>query len=142
MVKLLQINTVVRDGFHNMLTDLAYWKDYYWLAYRRVSGHYAHDGGIVILRSVDLKRWHEVTYIKTIGCDWSPRFCVTKDRLFIYFFTGYPNIVGLRTKDGRLLSRPKIFPDHHSHVSFTDDGIHWSQPTPAVTKDGRKSAIS
>ena len=132
MVKVLQHHTVVRNGWHNMLTTMAYWQDYYWLAYRRVSGHYSHDGGIVILRSVDLKRWHEVTYIKTIGCDWAPHFCLANNRLFLYFFTNYPHLEGLRAISGELIPRSMNPPDSHSQVCFTDDGVTWSEPTPAI----------
>ena len=29
------LRTVVRDGWYNAFTDLALWKDMYWLCYRR-----------------------------------------------------------------------------------------------------------
>lgn len=115
MVKVLQHHTVVRDSWHNMLTDLIFWRDYYWLAYRRVTSHYDVDGVIIVLRSVDLKRWHEVATLKTVGSDWSPKFCVAKNRLFVYIFTSYPSLV--------------YGGDRFTNVCFTDDGIHWSEPT-------------
>ena len=120
MAKLLKHHTVVRDGFHNMLTDLAYWRDYYWLIYCRRSDHYSIDGGLVVLRSVDLKRWHEVTYIKTEGDDREAKFCIANDRLFVYFgtFLG-PSYIGLNSK------APIAFV---TNVCFTNDGLHWSKP--------------
>ena len=124
----LQHHTVVRDGWHNYLVDLAYWRHYYWLVYRRESGHYRHDGGIVILRSVDLKRWQEMTYIKTSECEWNPRLYVVNDRLMVYFWSENYLTDGLNTIDGGSMSPITSPVKHTTRVSFTDDGVNWSTP--------------
>ena len=122
MVKVIQHHTVVRDGFHNMLTDLVYWRDYYWLTYCRRTGHYSPDGEEIVLRSVDLKRWHEVARFKTVGDDREPKFCIANDRLFLYFGTFFTPIGW----------GPGPFV---THVTYTDDGVHWSQPVSAWKDD-------
>ena len=38
--KVTSIRPVVRDGWYNAFTDLAYWKDYFWLSYARCLGHH------------------------------------------------------------------------------------------------------
>ncbi len=54
------LEVVVRDGWYNAFTDLAIWKDMYWLSYRRGTGHGAGNSVEVVLRSNDLKRWRVV----------------------------------------------------------------------------------
>lgn len=125
MVRILYQQVVVRDGWHNLLTDISYWKGYYWLGYSRRSGHYAADGCIIILKSLDLKRWHHVTVINTVGHDWCPKFCSTNNRLLVNWFTSYPmhqrrNVVGEHL-DNTIV-------DHDSHVCYTEDGMNWSIP--------------
>jgi hypothetical protein len=126
MPKVLWHRTVVRDGWHNAFTDLCYWKGYYWLVYRRGSAHVSPDGGIVVLRSVDLERWHQVTFIKTAGDDRDPKLCPTEEALYIFFGTWLP--------------RPEGWPDEEfgplvTHVCVTRDGIRWSEPTPVYRQN-------
>jgi hypothetical protein len=121
MPKILWHRTVVRDGWHNASTDLCFWKNSYWLAFRKGSAHVSPDGGIVILRSVDLERWHEAAFIKTVGDDRDPKLCPTEEGLHVYFGTWLP--------------KPKEWPDEEfgplfSHVCVTRDGVHWSDPIP------------
>ena len=35
----ISFRAVVRDGWYNAFTDLALWKNYWWLGYRRGTGH-------------------------------------------------------------------------------------------------------
>ena len=145
MVKLIRNQLVVRDGWHNFLVDITRWKGYYWLAYSRRIGHYAMDGRIIVLKSLDLERWHQVADIDTLGNDWCPMFCPTKNKLWIVWFTKYPLAEGGRNMMGNLLMPKKqssrgdidrgpptsISPtDVISHVCYTTDGISWSQPIP------------
>ena len=43
----LAVRTVVRDGWYNMPTDLTRWGGYYWLSYRRSTGHSCVGGNSV-----------------------------------------------------------------------------------------------
>ena len=126
MAKILWQRTVVRDGWHNAFTDLCLWRGIYWLTFRRGSAHVSPDGGIVIMRSVDLQRWQQVAFLKTIGDDRDPKFCPTTDRLYVYFGTWLP--------------RPEGWPDERfgplvTHVSFSEDGAQWSRPKPAYIQN-------
>jgi len=126
MVKILWHQTAVRDGWHNAFTDLCFWRDTYWLTFRRGSAHVSPDGGVVVMRSVDLKRWHKIAYVKTVGDDRDPKFCLAGDRLHVYFGTWLP--------------RPENWPDKRfgplvTHVCFTEDGAHWPDPVPAYEQN-------
>ena len=86
MIEVLQHHTVVRDGWHNHNTEIIYWNNHYYLAYRRSSGHYSFDTDVILMRSVDLKRWREIAKI-TVGDDRDPKFCPVGNKLFMYFGT-------------------------------------------------------
>jgi len=145
MVKILQNYCIVRDGWHNFLVDITYWRGYYWLAYSRRMGHYAGDARIIVLKSLDLKRWHQVADIDTEGNDWCPKLCGTKDRLWIVWFATFPEIAGGRNMMGDVLN-PEANPaksdvdygpptklsssDVPSLVCYSKDGITWSDPIP------------
>jgi len=121
------IRTVVRDGWYNAFTSLISWKDYFWLSYRRGLGHHgerttvAESGNSfgVILRSGDLRRWHEArVYESPLGIvDGSgvaqSQFCSTGERLYGFFLVETLGVSGL---SGRTWS------------SWTDDGVRWSEP--------------
>jgi hypothetical protein len=126
MAHILWQRTAVRDGWHNAFTDLCFWRDSYWLTFRRGSSHVSPDGTIVVLRSVDLKRWHEATRLKTSGDDRDPKLCPTEGRLYVFFGTWLP--------------RPRGWPDEQfgpmvSHTSSTTDGTSWSEPSPAYKQN-------
>ena len=67
----------------------------------------------VVLRSDDLRRWRPVIDFESPagvadGCAAADgHFCTTPDRLYLFIGTRNPI---------------------HSYVSWTDDGVHWSQP--------------
>ena len=133
---------VVRDGWYNGFTDLALWKDYYWLAHRRGTGHGAPmsvgdtpegrtvSGGnsfAVILRSTDLRRWHEAKVfeppdgiVDRSGIA-SAHFCPTDDRLYTFMPVQTPREQGTF---GRL------------YCTWTDDGVRWAEPEPVRMGDG------
>ena len=105
---------IVADGWHNAFTDLCYWRRMYWLVYRRASNHASGDGGVVVLRSVDLERWQQVGYLNTVGDDRDPKILAVDDRLYVYFgtITDWP--------DGPV----------QSYLSTSETGTEWSPPTP------------
>ena len=111
--RLEYIRPVVQDGWYNAFTDLTYWKEMYWLCYRRGTNHGAGNSVEVVLRSNDLRRWREVEAFESPygiegGCAAADgHFCVTPDRLYI--------VIGTR--------RPT-----HSFLSYTTDGVQWSKP--------------
>lgn len=123
MVKILWHRTVVRDGWHNLGTDLCFWRGFYWLTYCRRSAHTSVDGAIVVLRSIDLERWQEIAFINTEGDDRDPKLLPVGDRLFLYFSTWvkpYEENRGLRESYGNS--------GVISYVSISEDGATWSKP--------------
>jgi len=126
MPRILWHRTVVRDGWHNAFTDICCWGGYYWLVYRRGSAHVSLDGSIVVLRSVDLERWHQAAVLETVGDDRDPKLCPTGEALYVFFGTWMP--------------RPEGWPDEEfgplvTHVCVTRDGIHWSEPIPVYRQN-------
>ena len=137
---------VVRDGWYNAFTDLVLWKDYYWLTYRRGTGHGGPlsaggapevlrtglpvSGGnsfAVILRSTDLRRWHEAKVfeppdgiVDKSGIN-GAHFCPTDERLYAFIAAKTPQEEGTF---GRL------------YCTWTDDGIRWAEPD-LVRMDGK-----
>ena len=135
--KVTSIRPVVRDGWYNAWTDLIWWKDYFWLAHfrglahgitRQTTGRIAGNSFSVILRSADLRRWHEAQVweppmgiVDRSGADHA-HFCTDGDRLYAYFRVMTP--------------RPPGGPDNHVYVSSTADGVRWSEPEKTTLEDG------
>jgi len=114
-VEVTSLRAVVRDGWYNAFTDLALWKDYYWLAYRRGLGHGAGNSVEVVLRSKDLRRWHEVKAFESpYGIDGDcavgdGHFCATDDRLYMTISTRFPSsMFSSWTSDGVDFSEPQL----------------------------------
>ena len=111
--KVTSIRPVVRDGWYNAFTDLSYWKQMYWLCYRRGTGHGAGNSVEVVLRSNDLRRWHEVAAFESpygidSGCATADgHFCVTSDQLYLVLGTRNPG---------------------HAFALSTTNGYSWSEP--------------
>ena len=112
---------LVRDGWYNMPTDIVSWNDLYWLSYRRGTGHRAANSRIVLLRSNDLRRWHEVKLFESpYGLEGGfavamGHFCIADQQLFMFLGVRKPTD---RERD----ATPHIF------VTSTVDGVNWSKP--------------
>ena len=125
------LHTVVRNGWYNAFTDLVYWKDYYWLAYRRGTGHHHErslplrtgNSQVVVLRSNDLTRWQEAqVFVSPYGYAGGGgladgHFCAADDRLYLWTSDR------VWTADRRIIAP--------THVAWTQDGMAWTvqQPT-------------
>ena len=120
------VRTIIDDGWYNQATDLAIWKNFYWLGYRRGTKHgpiWGMDHGAnsfgVICRSNDLRRWHENKVFEAPGgvVDGSgvncPRFVPVGDRLHVFITVHTPTANGTGIR---------------SYNSWTEDGVHWSEP--------------
>jgi hypothetical protein len=130
------IRPVVRDGWYNAWTDLIWWKEYFWLAHfrglshgivRSTKGAIAGNTFSVILRSADLRRWHEAQVFEPPGgivdgngVD-TAHLCASDDRLYAFF-----REMSHGADDAM---------NHHSYVSWTEDGVRWSEPE-ALTVGG------
>ena len=109
----VSVQPVVRDGWYNAFTDLTFWKNFYWLSYRQGTAHHASNSVEVILRSNDLRRWYESKLFESPygiakgSATGGGHFCATEDRLYMFFNVRHPI---------------------HMFVSWTDDGLQWSDP--------------
>ncbi|MAE59799.1 MAG: hypothetical protein CMJ49_00425 [Planctomycetaceae bacterium] len=109
------IRCVARDGWYNAFTDLVKWRDYYWLSYRRGTCHHADHGVIVVLRSNDFRRWHEIAvFDRPQGFSGAydsgvqdGHFTDAGDRLYLSINTRVPT---------------------DCFMAWTEDGNHWSEP--------------
>lgn len=79
----MQLNrclSLTNDTAHNAFTDLIFFKQQFWCAYRKASSHMLLDGQIVILTSQDGKHWLEQQTIEWAGGDLrDPKFVVTAE---------------------------------------------------------------
>jgi hypothetical protein len=104
---------VVNNGKHNAFTDLTYWKGSFYLAYRAADFHSgSNKSKIVIMSSVDAKKWEELVQLDGNGSDIrDPKFAVVKDRLFVFAL-----------KNDHFLAVPD-----KSAYSYTTDGKSWTR---------------
>ena len=117
MAHIVSHHTVVRDGWHNMCSDLCFWNDTFWLVYDRTSAHSAPDGVVVLMRSADLRRWDEVAVFKTPHDARDAKLAATDDELFVFCADShYETING------------KVRQVAYSYVSVSSDGYRWSTP--------------
>ena len=121
MAKLLRLDTVYADGYHNAFTDLIRWQDHYYLAFRTAGSHGLQPpGDILVLRSRDLESWETCVRISTACDDRDPKLIDAGDRLGIVFGTWYP-----RWSDQSIANAPR---DLISHIVVSRDGSCWSAP--------------
>lgn len=111
--------TVVRDEWHNMGTDLCFWRDCYWLVYSRNASHVSPEGTTVVMRSLDLKRWHTVTVLDSGLDDRDPHFITTADKLYVSFFACQFSAV-----DNKLAQVGQTY------LAWSETGASWSSPAP------------
>lgn len=108
------------DGRHNAFTDMTEWRGQYYLGFRNGAVHGDLDrdmGKIFVMRSDDLKKWDFVAVISTDRDDRDAKLVVFNDRLYCFFGSW-------QTAGGGYVHWVQ------SHVSWTNDGLHWSDPTP------------
>ena len=117
MAQLLSHHTVIRDGWHNMCSDLCFWNDTFWLVYDRTSAHSAPDGVVVLMRSADLRRWDEVAVFKTPYDARDAKLVATDDELFVFCADSHYESI-----DG------KVRQVAHTYAFVSNDGYRWSDP--------------
>ena len=113
--ELKELVKVYSDGMHNAFTDIAFWKEEYWLSFRTGTRHFIRerdDGVITVVRSADLYRWSRVARLRVEGWDArDPKLLPWGSRLFLYTQCWSPSL--------------RI---HASFCFYTDDGASWQGP--------------
>jgi hypothetical protein len=106
----LEVWPAVADGKHNSNTDLAFFKDSFWLIHASAPWHFASDTTRLILRrSTDARTWEEVAEFQNPGEDIrDPKFAVIGGRLILYAlkntsFAAEPYLTVAATSDDGLV---------------------------------------
>ncbi len=77
--------TAVSNGAHNAFTDLIWWSNDFYLAYRSAPSHISFQSKIVVQRSADAKTWTRLAELSYPGEDIrDPKLAVIGDQLFLY----------------------------------------------------------
>ena len=82
-MKLIHIQQIHRDTQHNGLTDLAHWRDQYWIAFRNGHNHTSYDGKIHIYSSPDTHTWQQTATINAQADLRDPKFVSLPDKLIL-----------------------------------------------------------
>ena len=118
--KLEKLTRLTADGHHNAFTSLARFGDHIYLTYRTSGGHASTDGRVVLLRSPDNgENWVPLPSPFSAGRNYYEGFLVEfNGRLFMY--------AGAFEAD-----RPVSEQLSSTYVSYSDDGVAWTEPLPA-----------
>jgi len=115
--EVLELRRVWSQAPHNAFTDLARFRDRWYLAFREGSAHVSPDGAIRILTSADGERWLDAALLKLEGADLrDPKLTVTpRQTLILSTAAAYPQGSPQR---------------HQTLLFFSTDGRDWSKPVP------------
>lgn len=111
---------IVRDGSHNAFTDIAYWRDRYYVAYRKGTTHMTMDGIVEIRASEDGENWTVTATFDTGNDDRDVKLLSTPDRLIAQWSSA---------KDENRAY-------HSSFLGYTEDGANWIGPQLSI-QNGR-----
>ncbi len=123
-VEVSNIRRVFHNGEHNAFTDLAKFKDRYYLTFRTCpDGHMVHPtASIIVLASDDLKSWQPVHQFSVKHRDTrDPHFLVFQDKLFVYTGTWYSGPKTIPTSEYDLNK-------HLGYAAWSSDGQQWHSP--------------
>lgn len=123
--EVVEVKKIWDDAAHNAFTDLVYFADRFYCAFREGRGHVSADGRIRVLRSADADTWTSAALISFRGYD---------------FRDAHLSI----TPDGRLMLIGGAAPRKQdnepaptgSFVSFSENGDTWTEPV-IVSEPGR-----
>jgi hypothetical protein len=116
-VELVSVKRIWDQAPHNAFTDLTFWKDEFYCAFREGRGHVSTDGRIRVLSSKDADTWASVCLIELAGYDLrDAHLSVTPDNRLTLLGGAAP-----REKDGQ--SAPT-----GSFVAFCTNGTDWTKP--------------
>ncbi len=112
--KLLEITKIWSEAPHNAFTDLIFFKNRFWCAFRESDEHAeGRDGAIRIITSKEGKSWTPLPPIVHEGYDLrDPKLCETPDGELMLLLGG-----SIPCGSGAI---------HHSLVSFSKTGEEWN----------------
>lgn len=120
----LEVYKIWDQGTHNAFTDIILYRGKFYCSFREGSGHVPGeedvDGTVRIITSTDGKHWESAAILKTEGYDLrDPKLSVTPDDRLMVIIGG--SDYDRHQLNGRL-----------PHVSFSEDGAHFTDPQPVV----------
>ena len=104
---------ITHDRMHNSNVDLTWYQDAFYLVHATSPFHFGTSASeLRIKRSTDCKNWEQMAVLgRSEGDIRDPKFAVIGNKLFIY-----------------ALLNTKTYPlPHNTRVSWTEDGIRWSE---------------
>jgi hypothetical protein len=124
-VELLGAKNIWDQAPHNAFTDLTFWQDQFYCAFREGRGHVSADGKVRVIRSQDGDTWTSATLAELAGFDLrDAHLSMTPDNRLMLLGGAAP-----REKDGQ--GAPT-----GSFVAFSKDGVEWTKPQ-IVVEPGR-----
>lgn len=124
-LELIEINKIWDQAPHNAFTDLIFWNEQVYCAFREGRGHVSTDGRIRVLRSADGQTWESAALVSFQGYDFrDAHLSITPDHRLMMVGGAAP-----RKKDNQ--SAPT-----GSFVAFSEDGTMWTDPK-IVVEPGR-----
>lgn len=123
-VDVSNVRLVFDNGEHNAFTDLAHFRDRYYLTFRSCpDGHMVHPtSSIIIMVSDNLRSWKQVHRFRVAKRDTrDPHFLVFNDRLFVYSGTWFSGDTTLPRSEYDLNK-------HLGYAAWSDDGKTWNSP--------------
>jgi len=114
--ELVSVAKIWEEGPHNAFTDLIRFGDRWYCSFREADAHVGGDGKCRVLTSADGKTWESASLVGEKGVDLrDPKLSITADgRLMM--------VMGGSYYEGKTLK------GRHPRVSFSRDGILWSEP--------------
>jgi len=124
-VELIGVKKIWDQAPHNAFTDLTFWKDHFYCAFREGRGHVSTDGRIRVLSSKDVDAWTSVGLMELAGYDLrDAHLSVTPDDRLMLLGGAAP-----RQKDNE--NAPT-----GSFVACSANGTEWTKPQ-IVVEPGR-----
>ena len=123
--EIVEVKKIWDDAAHNAFTDLVYFGDRFYCAFREGRGHVSADGRIRVLRSADADTWTSAALISFRGYDFrDAHLSITPDNRLMLIGGAAP-----RKQDNERAATG-------SFVSFSADGDTWTEPV-IVSEPGR-----
>jgi len=123
--EIIEVGKIWDGAPHNAFTDLVFWNDSFYCAFREGRGHVSSDGSIRVLKSKSAEQWESVSLVRLDGYDLrDAHVSITPDGRLMLIGGAAP-----RKEDNQRVPTGTF-------VSFSADGRVWSQPQ-IVVEPGR-----
>lgn len=116
--EVLQLFKIWDDGAHNAFTDLKFFREKWFCAFRSGAGHVSPDSCIRILASLDGEHWEPIARLTSPRSDLAdlrdPKLCLAPD--------------GRLMLTAAAVCHDEVALTHQTYAWFSNDGAGWSEP--------------